>query len=249
MGRAMLLLASVMPSLHRGLTIQCQLDARHRGEWASVEEHPEQQGGRVQRLHDDLDEDAVTEVLSTLRVHSTLYCRTELRAPWGFGVRPADLSIFRVISRGECWLEVDDVEDPVGLQMGDVVLLLTGRDHRLCDDLSSNTEWLDDIIQKTPPARHEPGPSRTSRPSLPCPDPRSPQSFASSRANRQCATSAAADSPSLFHATPDLTVFAVAQRVGYDSEASLTKAFTRIVPRFALSRGIVAWPVLEGLAD
>jgi AraC-like DNA-binding protein len=126
-------------------------------------------------------------------------------------------------------LEVDDVEDPVGLQMGDVVLLITGRGHRLCDDLSSNTEWLDDSIQKTPPARHEPGPSRTSRPSLPCPDPRSPQSFASSRANRQCATSAAADSPSLFHATTDLTVFAVAQRVGYDSEASLTKAFTRML--------------------
>lgn len=80
------------------------------------------------------------------------YCRTELRAPWAFAVRPADVPVFHVISDGASWLEVDGVDDPLRLTAGDVVLLTTGRGHRLSDDPGSPTRWLDDIIAATPPA-------------------------------------------------------------------------------------------------
>jgi AraC-like DNA-binding protein len=106
----------------------------------------------VQRLHDDLDVDAVDEVLTTLRVRSTIYCRSELNAPWGFAVKPAEVSVFHLISAGSGWLEVNDLDDPVRLEIGDVVLLMTGRGHRLTDDRSSKTEWLDEILERTPPS-------------------------------------------------------------------------------------------------
>jgi AraC-like DNA-binding protein len=103
----------------------------------------------VQRL-DELDGDAVTEVLASLRVHSTIYCRTEFGAPWGMTVARADVCIFHFVLEGNCWLVVNDVEDPVRLQVGDVVLLMTGRGHRMYDDPSSTAELLDDILVHTP---------------------------------------------------------------------------------------------------
>jgi AraC-like DNA-binding protein len=105
----------------------------------------------VQRLDVGLNRDAVTELLTSARVHSTIYCRTELRSPWAFGVRAADVSVFHLISDGSSWLEVDGVDEPVRLDVGDVVLLTTGRGHRLSDDPSSKTEWLDDILERSPP--------------------------------------------------------------------------------------------------
>jgi AraC-like DNA-binding protein len=105
----------------------------------------------VQTLFEKIDEDAVTQVLASLRVHSTIYCRTELRAPWGFAVKPAEVSVFHLICEGSSWLDVDDVEVHVELGAADVVLLMTGRGHRMRDDPSSEVEWLDDIIQRTPP--------------------------------------------------------------------------------------------------
>jgi hypothetical protein len=78
------------------------------------------------RLHDDLGDDAVTEVLRTLRVHSPIYCRSEQRAPWGLAVKAADVSAFHLICQGSSWSEVDEVDDPSVLRAGEVVLLMTG---------------------------------------------------------------------------------------------------------------------------
>lgn len=104
----------------------------------------------MQRLC-EVDGDAVTGVVASLKVHSSVYCRTELHAPWGFAVKPSDVSVFHVITEGGAWLEVDDVPEPMQLEVGDVVLLVTGRGHRLADDPGSYTEWLDDILERTPP--------------------------------------------------------------------------------------------------
>ena len=105
----------------------------------------------MDRLNNDLAEDAVSDLLRSLRVRSTVYCRSQMGAPWGFGVPSRDVSAFHLVTEGACWLEVDDVDDPVHLNTGDVVVLMRGRGHRVRDDPSSPVEWLDDILSHTPP--------------------------------------------------------------------------------------------------
>src|SRR5262249_56861779 len=52
---------------------------------------------------------------------------------------------------GSCWLEVDGLDDPLRLEAGDLVLLMTGRGHRVRDEPGSGVEWLDEILERTPP--------------------------------------------------------------------------------------------------
>jgi hypothetical protein len=104
----------------------------------------------VRSLYDRLDEDAVNDVLTSLRMRSTVYCQSELRAPWGFAVRARELSAFHLVVDGNCWLEVDDLEEPVRRDAGDLVLLMTGRGHRMRDARTSELERLDDILARAP---------------------------------------------------------------------------------------------------
>ena len=109
----------------------------------------------MDRLHPpaELDEDAVNELLASLRIRSTVYCHSDMRAPWGFAVKAKDVCAFHLVVDGACWLEVDGTDGPVRLESGDVVLLMTGRSHRLKDDSSSDVEWLDEILTRTPAHR------------------------------------------------------------------------------------------------
>jgi AraC-like DNA-binding protein len=104
----------------------------------------------VRKLNEAADDDAVAEVGRSLRVRSTIYCRSRLRAPWGFGVRSGGVSAFHVVAAGECWLEADGADEPVRLTAGDLVVLMTGRCHRVRDDPGSEVKWLDDILAGTP---------------------------------------------------------------------------------------------------
>ena len=109
----------------------------------------------MDRLHPpaELDEDAVNELLASVRIRSTVYCHSDMRAPWGFAVKAKDVCAFHLVVDGACWLEVDGTDGPVRLESGDVVLLMTGRSHRLKDDSSSDVEWLDEILTRTPAHR------------------------------------------------------------------------------------------------
>ena len=52
--------------------------------------------------------DHLGEALHLLQITGTLYCRTELTAPWGIDLPPLDnLMMFHVVTAGRCWLEVD----------------------------------------------------------------------------------------------------------------------------------------------
>jgi AraC-like DNA-binding protein len=90
-------------------------------------------------------------LLRDVRVRSTVYCRSEFRAPWGFRVEARGIASFHLIASGTCWLEVSDVASPVRLFAGDLVLLPTGRAHQLKDNLASVATLLDDLLISHPP--------------------------------------------------------------------------------------------------
>jgi AraC family transcriptional regulator, alkane utilization regulator len=98
--------------------------------------------------------DPVSEVLRAVRIRSTVYCRSVLGAPWGFGVTGHGNPAFHVVTTGTCWLEVDGEPDQVPLAAGDLVVLPTGRRHWLRDDPATRATELEELLAGTPPDEH-----------------------------------------------------------------------------------------------
>ena len=85
-----------------------------------------------------------------LRVSSTIFCRSTLSAPWGFGVHARGLAAFHVVTAGNCWLQVGGDADSQPLHAGDLVVLPRGDTHWLRDDPGSGTLWLEDLLSQAP---------------------------------------------------------------------------------------------------
>jgi AraC family transcriptional regulator, alkane utilization regulator len=104
----------------------------------------------VDLLSDFDPADPVSEVLRVIRIRSTIYCRSELRAPWGFGVDAHGSPAFHVVTAGRCWLEVEGHADQVQLGAGDLVVLPTGRRHWMRDDPGTPATELEEILRGSP---------------------------------------------------------------------------------------------------
>ncbi len=96
-------------------------------------------------------DDSLSEMLLRLSVRSTVYCLSEMRAPWAFRVAARDVSAFHLVTAGNGWLEVDGEPERIRLQAGDLVILPRGNAHQVRDDASSKILWLDDILAEVPP--------------------------------------------------------------------------------------------------
>ena len=101
------------------------------------------------RLLNTAPHDAVTELLATLRVHSTVYCLSELREPWGFEVDGANVAKFHLVLSGSGWLTLAGHE-PTQLQAGDLVILSRGEQHVMRDRPGSPVTNLDLIVAGHP---------------------------------------------------------------------------------------------------
>ncbi len=94
--------------------------------------------------------DALSEVLSTLRLTSALYCRSELTAPWGLRFPTRKVATFHAVRRGSCWLRFADKTAPLPLSAGDFVVFPSGGSHIVSDELRRHAEDIEDVIPKIP---------------------------------------------------------------------------------------------------
>lgn len=96
-------------------------------------------------------DDGVSEMLFRLSVSSTVYCLSEMRAPWGFRVAARPMPAFHLITSGGAWLEVDGIPGQIQLHAGDLIVLPRGNAHQVRDSANSAVLWLDDILASHPP--------------------------------------------------------------------------------------------------
>ena len=75
--------------------------------------------------------DPLTDILLDLRLESSFYARSELRAPWGLSFSATDGPSFHMIVTGRCCLRID--ADRIPLEAGDLVLLPHGNEHQIAD--------------------------------------------------------------------------------------------------------------------
>lgn len=94
--------------------------------------------------------DRISQLLRVVRVRSTVYCRSLLGAPWGFGVDAHGNPAFHVVTSGRCWLDVDGEAQQVLLVAGDLAVLPTGPRHWLRDEPSTPATELEEILATTP---------------------------------------------------------------------------------------------------
>ena len=94
--------------------------------------------------------DTLTFALNELRMQSTLFCRAELSAPWGFSSRYEQGASFYIVMTGRCWLEVEGAE-PHWLSGGDFVVLPHCPPHTLRDAPGTPTVVLESLMDRTEP--------------------------------------------------------------------------------------------------
>ncbi len=86
--------------------------------------------------------DALSDVLSLLRVRGSVFCRAELSGPWGVHTKGSDAAIFHVVVRGAGWILVDGEEQPRAFRAGDILVLPHGHPHVLSDPPGATTTHI-----------------------------------------------------------------------------------------------------------
>ena len=99
--------------------------------------------------------DPLAEALHLLRLTGTLFCRSELTAPWGIDLPPIEgCMMFHLVTSGRCWLKIDG-DEPQLLQQGSLALVPRDVGHRLLSDLTAHAEPLFDIPVERLSERYE----------------------------------------------------------------------------------------------
>jgi AraC-like DNA-binding protein len=99
--------------------------------------------------------DPLGETLHLLRLTGTLYCRSELAAPWGIDLPAFEgCMMFHVVTAGHCWLEVEG-DEPRLLQQGSLALVPHGTGHRIRSSQTAEAEPLFDIPVEQVSDRYE----------------------------------------------------------------------------------------------
>jgi AraC-like DNA-binding protein len=92
--------------------------------------------------------DVLSDVLTLVRLQSTVCFSPELSSPWGirFPAKQNEAS-FYVLSRGSCYVEVDGAPGPVSLVGGDLIMLPHGTAHVLRDSLQSSVVPAEQLLK------------------------------------------------------------------------------------------------------
>lgn len=108
----------------------------------------------MEKLTNFSREDVLTDVLRSLHIQGTLYCRSKMCAPWGFRVPQRETATFHVVTAGQCWLDIEEVVKDIRLHAGDLVILPHGHAHLMRNSRKSSAtriEYLDDLVEKLSP--------------------------------------------------------------------------------------------------
>jgi AraC-like DNA-binding protein len=90
--------------------------------------------------------DAMSDVLSLVRMRGEFVCANEFSAPWSLSFRKP-LSHFHIVERGSAWITVDGAK-PTRIETGDLAILPLGAGHVLGSDPKIKPIPIDTAIEK-----------------------------------------------------------------------------------------------------
>ena len=91
----------------------------------------------------------LSEILRTVTVQGSLYFRTAFRPPWGVVVpRFSNVARFHLLTRGACWVRVENCSQPIRLESRDLIVIPHGSEHHLLDDLNTPPLAVDEVVRQ-----------------------------------------------------------------------------------------------------
>ncbi len=101
-------------------------------------------------------EDALTQALQLLRMDGAFYARSELTAPWGFGLPPMPGYLwFHVVLSGRMLIEGVGDSEPQTLERGDLALVPRGEGHELLSETGTHAPSILDLQREAVSERYE----------------------------------------------------------------------------------------------
>ncbi len=92
--------------------------------------------------------DPITDIFTAMQIESVVYGRIELTAPWGLRFEPGDYACFGILSRGNGWLTVEGLQQPIPLAGGDCFCLFAqGHAHTLGDHPQTPASNMQDVAR------------------------------------------------------------------------------------------------------
>ena len=76
---------------------------------------------------------ALSEILRHIHLQGSVYFNACFCSPWGLDIKTSDKAFFHIIERGQCWLHIDSLEQPIPLVGGDILILPHSASHQISD--------------------------------------------------------------------------------------------------------------------
>ena len=95
--------------------------------------------------------DALTEVLNSVRVSSTVYCPIEIGAPWGLHIAEESGAPFFILVKGSAFLVIEELNIRERLKAGDFIIITKRCACRVSDSPRSKITDLQEWLRRNPP--------------------------------------------------------------------------------------------------
>jgi AraC-like DNA-binding protein len=77
--------------------------------------------------------DALSDILRNIHLQGSVYFNSCFCSPWGLDIADTERASFHIIERGQCWLQMESLPEPVPLVGGDILILPHSARHQISD--------------------------------------------------------------------------------------------------------------------
>lgn len=92
--------------------------------------------------------DTLADVLKSIRLSGSAYFCSDFTSPWGMEVAAGEQGLFHVVINGSCYLQLENSDELMQLQQGDIVAFPTGGAHWISDHEKSPRLPGSDVVEK-----------------------------------------------------------------------------------------------------
>jgi AraC-like DNA-binding protein len=92
--------------------------------------------------------DPLADVLKTIRLSGSAYFCSDFTSPWGMDISAGEQGMFHVVINGSCYLQLENNEEVIHLQQGDIVAFPTGGAHWISDHEKSPRLPATEVVEK-----------------------------------------------------------------------------------------------------
>ncbi len=82
--------------------------------------------------------DALGDILRVIRLQGSVYFNACFCSSWGLSMERSNQSMFHIIVKGDAWLQMESLEEPMHLQAGDIVFFPKGAAHTIAEQKNAD---------------------------------------------------------------------------------------------------------------